>query len=83
MMPCPSERSTPLVLSRRMDEPLETVLERERTSFIEYASTQTMRLKSDEAIIGNTIKSHQTLTLPTQCYAVEFNDEFVTITLLQ
>jgi hypothetical protein len=83
MMPCPVKKSMPLILKRENNESLTALLIREETAFLEYATTQPLQLKSNETIIGTDIKSLQTLTLPTKCYAVEFNDRSVTITLLQ
>jgi len=83
MMPCPQKHRSPLTLKRDNNESIETLLIRDRTAFIEYASSQVMQLKSDQTIVGTNIKSLQILTLPTRCYAVEFNDDFVTISLLE
>jgi hypothetical protein len=83
MLPCPRDQKTPLLLRRENNETIERLLKREQTLFLEYASVQPIRLKSNETLNGTDIKSLQTLTLPTQCYAVEFNDRLVTITLLQ
>lgn len=82
MMPCPLERAAPLTLNRNPDESIDALLNRERTLFVEYAAVQAMRLKSNETINDTHVKSSQTLTLPTKCYAVEFNDRLVTISLL-
>jgi len=83
MQPCPKNHGSALSLQRHDDESLETVLNRDRTLFLEYAASQDFRLKSDETLTSTQLKSIQTLTLPTQCYAVEFNGDLVTITLLK
>jgi len=82
MLPCPHYPKISLILEREENESIESLLKRERTLFLEYASTQPIQLKSNETFSTNDMKSLQTLTLPTQCYAVEFNDRLVTITLL-
>ncbi len=81
MQPCSKYTNFPLTLPRLYDEPLETLLTREQTRFIEYATEHEIRLKSNESFSSANIKSLQTLTLPTRCYAVEFNDHSVTISL--
>lgn len=83
MMPCPIQKALPLILTRENNESLNTLLTREETAFLEYATSQPLRLKSNDTLIDTNIKSLQTLTLLTKCYAVEFNDRSVTITLLQ
>ena len=81
MQPCSKYTDFLLTLPRHSDETLETLLTREETSFIEYAAEHEIRLKSNESSSKANIQSIQTLTLPTRCYAVEFNDHFVTISL--
>lgn len=83
MQPCPQNHGPVLSLERRDNESLEAVLNHDRTLFLEYAASQDFRLKSDETLTSAQLKSIQTLTLPTQCYAVEFNGDLVTITLLK
>lgn len=83
MMPCPIKRGLPLILIRENNESLNTLLARNETAFLEYATSQALRLKSDDTLVDTNIKTLQTLTLPTKCYAVEFNDRSVTISLLK
>lgn len=83
MRPCPQNHGSVLSLQRHENESLEMVLNHDRTLFLEYAASQDFRLKSDEKLTSTQLKSIQTLTLPTQCYAVEFNGDLVTITLLK
>lgn len=82
MTPCSTTKRGELSLSRLENETLESLLQRERTPFLQFAASQNFRVKSNETLTQNHIQSLQTLTLPTQCYAVEFNDRSVTITLL-
>jgi aryl-phospho-beta-D-glucosidase BglC (GH1 family) len=81
MKPCNELGNFSLTLPRRSDETLESLLNRERSTFIEYAAEHELRLKSNETLSSSTVQSLQTLTLPTRCYAVEFNDHSVTISL--
>lgn len=83
MMPCPIQKGIPLILMRENNESLNNLLTREETTFLEYATKQPLRFKGNDTMNNTTITSLETLTLPTQCYAVEFNDRSVTITLLQ
>ncbi len=81
MQPCKEYGNFTLNLPRLSDQTLETVLNLERSTFIEYAAEHELRLKSNETLSFANIQSLQTLTLPTRCYAVEFNDHSVTISL--
>lgn len=81
MQPCSKKTELPvLVLQRRPNEPFESVLEREESLFLEFAATQELRIKSNESFTPQHIESQNSLILPTHCYAVEFNNESVTIT---
>lgn len=81
MQPCNEYGNFILTLPRLSEQTLETVLNLERSTFIEYAAEHELRLKSNETITSSNVQSLQTLTLPTRCYAVEFNDHSVTISL--
>lgn len=81
MQPCGSlEHSAILVLNHAPDETLESVLKREETAFLEFASYQEFHVKSNDRLSASNTQSLNSLTLPTKCYAVEFNNESVTIT---
>ncbi|ADR34745.1 hypothetical protein Sulku_2085 [Sulfuricurvum kujiense DSM 16994] len=81
MQPCGSlDNSALLVLKHTPDETLETVLKREETTFLEFASYQELHVKSNDRFSASNVHSLNSLTLPTKCYAVEFNNESVTIT---
>lgn len=81
MKPCSDTIKSSLILTRAPRESLEALLERQRSEFLEYAAA--FRLKSNQHLQNSQITSLQTLTLPTKCYAVEFNDDFVTISTLK
>ncbi len=81
MTPCKGEAQSPLILDRLVNEPLKALLIRYETEFLEYASHQPFALKSHQSFTPSVHISKESLTLPTQCYAVEFNDESVTIAL--
>lgn len=81
MTPCGGIPQTPLVLDRFAHEPLERVLRRHEDEFLSYAADQPFALKSHHTSTPSLQISKESLTLPTQCYAVEFNDEWVTIAL--
>lgn len=81
MQPCGSpDHSAKLVLKYTPDETLEAVLKREETVFLEFASYQELHVKSNDHISVSGTQTLNSLTLPTKCYAVEFNNESVTIT---
>ncbi|MBN2869527.1 MAG: hypothetical protein JXK04_01065 [Campylobacterales bacterium] len=83
MQPCPGSPDSELTLERTGSEPLKRVLEREKTAFLDFAMSEAMRIQSDLALLGSVPRTLDTLTLPTRCYAVEFNDRFVTISPLK
>jgi hypothetical protein len=81
MQPCISHQNGPLIIFKRaFDETLESVLNREQTQFLEFASTGEFRVKSNDTFGSTHAHTLNSLTLPSRCYAVEFNDESVTIT---
>jgi hypothetical protein len=85
MQPCqvttaPLQR---IVLQRIGNESFESLLNREKSLFIEFALPMEIRIKSNDTLHTHSLQSLNSLTLPTKCYAVEFNDEFVTITATQ
>lgn len=84
MQSCRGTKSEALTLLRLPNETLKQVLDRETTRFLEYASPHTVHLKSSAISINQTFARNQdTLTTPSQCYAVEFNDDSVTIVLIK
>ncbi|MDP3292915.1 MAG: hypothetical protein Q8M43_12880 [Sulfuricurvum sp.] len=56
------------------------MLKREQTQFLEFAATSELRVKSNDTFSASQSQTLNSLTIPTRCYAVEFNDESVTIT---
>lgn len=81
MTPCGGTPQTPLVLDRLPHETLEQLLRRHEDEFLAYAADQPFALKSHHTSTPSFQISKESLTLPTQCYAVEFNDESATIAL--
>lgn len=81
MQPClPFNPSSTITLKRTNHESLHTLLTREQTLFLEFAASNELRVKSNDHFSVTNPQTLNTLTLPTRCYAVEFNDESVTIT---
>jgi hypothetical protein len=81
MQPCLSQAHSPLIVFKRNhDETLERLLKREQTRFLEFAATDELRIKSNDTVEKSHLQTLNSLTLPSRCYAVEFNDESVTIT---
>ncbi|MDD4855957.1 MAG: hypothetical protein PHQ22_00645 [Sulfuricurvum sp.] len=83
MTPCIGVKKNTLILPRESNEVLETTLRHNEEEFFTFVTHQTLHLQSHQAIGGQVHSSTETLTLPTHCYAVEFNDDTATITLLQ
>jgi hypothetical protein len=81
MSPCLSQNTASIIILKRLPhESLESVLKREQTAFLEFAAFDELRVKSNDSFTTAQIQTLNSLTLPTKCYAVEFNDESVTIT---
>jgi hypothetical protein len=81
MKPCIRFANSPVLLLKRLpNEKLETLLEREESMFVEFAASQELRVKSNDTLNKSQLQTLNSLTLPTRCYAVEFNDDSVTIT---
>ena len=81
MQPCITHHNSPvLILKRTSNERLETILKREENSFLEFAASDEVRVKSNDTFGSSHSQTLNSLILPTKCYAVEFNDESVTIT---
>lgn len=83
MTPCSGIKTNTIILPRTSTERLETTLKNNEEEFFTFVSHQTFHLKSHQNINDQSHNSTETLTLPTHCYAVEFNDDTATITLLQ
>lgn len=83
MTPCNGIKTISLTLPRKPDEPFETTLQENEEEFFTFATHQTLHLQSHQHIETQQHRSTETLTLQTQCYAVDFNDDFVTMTLLK
>lgn len=83
MTPCIGAKKNSLTLPRESNEVLETTLRHNEEEFFTFVTLQSLRLQSHQSIEGQAHNSTETLTLPIHCYAVEFNDDTATITLLQ
>lgn len=79
MSPCGKPTGSSLTLKRLGGESLGETLKREELTFIEYATGFPVHLKSNDTLHTDAMKAVETLTVPTRCYAVEFNPDFVTI----
>ena len=81
MQPCVSfQPSSAITLKRTSNESLQTLLQREQSLFLEFAASNELHIKSNDTFTLTNPQTLSSLTLPTRCYAVEFNDESVTIT---
>lgn len=83
MVPCKGNSASFIRLQRTSDESLKTTIQNHEEEFLRFAMQQPLQLKSNSLISPYFQNSHDTLTLPVKCYAVEFNEDFATITLLQ
>jgi hypothetical protein len=76
----PFLNSENLILKRSLNEPLENLLKREQEAFVEFAAFNELRVKGNDTFSSNHSETLSSMILPTRCYAVEFNNESVTIT---
>jgi len=83
MTPCIGVKKNTLILPRKINDLLVTTLKNNEEDFFTFATQQTFHVQSHQIIEEQSHNSTETLTLPTHCYAVEFNDDTATITLLQ
>ncbi|HEX5670681.1 MAG TPA: hypothetical protein VFX66_04020 [Sulfuricurvum sp.] len=70
-------------LLRPSNETLQTLLSRHEDEFIEFSTQQSVKLQSNQNITNYRHQSTESLTLPTRCYVVDFNDDSVTISSLK
>ncbi len=83
MTPCGIKTTNFILFSRQPHESLETTLRQNEEEFFTFASQQVVTIQSHQTVNTKMHNTTDTLTLPTQCYAVEFNDESAKITLLK
>jgi len=83
MTPCLGEKQETLFLSRQSNQTLQSLLSRHEDEFLEFASQQSINVKSRQNISNHGQSSSDSMTLPTRCYVVDFNDDSVTISLLK
>lgn len=80
MQPCDlANNPFQITLERNKDESLNQILLREQSAFLDFASFQALHVKSNDHLTSS-IHTLTSLTVPIRCYAVEFNDDSVTIT---
>ncbi len=83
MTPCLGTKQESLFLPRQPSQRLQSLLNNHEDEFIQYATQQTIKLQSHQNITNHAHTSSDSMTLPTQCYIVDFNDDSVIISLLK
>jgi len=83
MTPCLGKKQESLSLSRQSTQTLQALLNSHEDEFIEFATQQTLWLQSRQNVSNHGHNSRDSITLPTRCYVVDFNDDLVTISLLK
>lgn len=83
MTPCLGEKKESLSLARSPSQTLQSLLNMHEDEFIEFATQQSINLQSRQTFSTHAQTSTDTITLPTRCYVVDFNDDLVTISLLK
>lgn len=83
MTRCLGEKKESLYLPRLSNQTLQSLLNSNEDEFLEFASQQSINLQSRQNISNHGQNSTDSMTLPTRCYVVDFNDDSVTISLLK
>jgi hypothetical protein len=83
MVSCVGEKKETLFLSRQANQTLQSLLITHEDEFLEFASQQPINVESTQNISNNGQNSTDSMTLPIQCYIVDFNDDSVTLSLLK
>lgn len=83
MTHCLGEKKDSLYLPRQPNQTLKSLLNTHEDEFLEFASQQSINLQSHQNISNHSHNSTDSMTLPTRCYVVDFNDDSVTISLLK
>lgn len=83
MTPCHGRKQESLFLARQPNQTLQALLNTHEDEFIEFATQQSITLQSRQNISNRGHDSSDSITLPTRCYVVDFNDDLVTISLLK
>jgi hypothetical protein len=83
MTPCFGEKKETLSLTRNPSQTLQSLLNMHEDEFLEFATQQPINLRSRQDISNHAQTYTETMTLPTRCYVVDFNDDLVTISLLK
>lgn len=83
MTPCLGTKQESLSLPRQPSQTLPSLLNTHEDEFMEFATQQTIKVQSHQNISNQRQESSDSMTLPTRCYVVDFNDDSVTISLLK
>lgn len=83
MLPCHGEAGITLTLPREPAQTFESVIKNNKTLFLETFASEALHIQSYSIQNSLNIRDENSLTLKTQCYAVEINQDFVTITHIQ
>ncbi len=84
MTPCLGKKQESLFLIRHSTtQTLQVLLNSHEDEFIEFVTQQTLSLQSRQNTSNYGHDSRDSVTLPTRCYSVDFNDDSVTISLLK
>ena len=83
MTHCLGVKKETLFLSRQANQTLHSLLITHEDEFLEFAAQQSINLKSLQNVSNHAHNSTDSMTLPVRCYVVDFNDDSVTISLLQ
>jgi len=83
MTPCVGKMDKSLTLEMFPAYSFDILLQDNKTLFLETFGDTTLHVQNHSTQHNLHFHEQTTLTLTTQCYAVEFNQDFVTITHIQ
>ncbi len=83
MKKCKGKPYNPLILNPQKSENLKEILLANQEEFIEFLYKIGLSVKHQEKSLNGVNESSTTLTLPSKCFKVDFNDNFVKIAPLK
>ena len=79
MQKCEGETHDPLILDNPYDDTLETIIDKNNETFIEYLHRLGLQVRHTEQTTNMQNSFTTIMTLPTTCFKVDFNDNSVKI----
>ncbi len=83
MLPCHGSEAPAIALPSQDGDTLHDILSASHDDFYRYMQHYTLHVRSQDTTTLAIYHTQTTLTLPTHCFEVEFNDGFATIALIK